>query len=176
MSASSPSHGEAVPELSKAYEAMRQTGRGKHIGNFSYFHIELIHKKPCAEVIFIEILREKERSAFEYNVIKLDRRSQLSFLLYEDFSVPFPALRSALSIDFERGTCRLRDYRGRRNPPILHRKELLLPSDHPLVPQSIELTQKLERLGAYESRKMIGTRNAWGARLNALGIVVENGT
>ena len=62
-----------------------------------------------------------------------------------------------------------------RSPPVLHRKELLLPANHPLVPAGVELTERLDRLGAFEDATRIGTREAWRARLSSLGLTIEDG-
>ena len=110
----------------------------------------------------------------EFNVVKLGR-SRLSFLLYEHFSRPFPALLTALSCDVAQATSRFTDYSRRRNPPILHRKELLLPAHHLLVPPAARLTRELERLGAFERPSEIGTRDGWLTRLDSLGLVIEDG-
>ena len=93
-----------------------------------------------------------------------------SFLRYESFDTPFPALLTALSCDLERGSARHIDFTTRRNPPILHRKELLLPEDDPRVAEATRLTDRLERLGAFSNRATIGTRDGWRRQLLALGL------
>ena len=141
---------------------------------FSYYHVDLIAKLPgVAEVLQISAHRFGERQS-DFNVVKL-ARSRLSFLLYEHFSEPFPALLTALSCDIAHGASRYTDYSQRRNPPILHRKELLLPADHPLVPAAVQLTERLDRLGAFKDPARIGTRNSWLARLCFLGLTIKDG-
>ena len=76
----------------------------------------------------------------QYNVLKLDGFNRISFLLYEHFEVSFPSLLAAVSCDLGNGNIRRSDYGKRANPPILHRKELLLPENHPLVPEAARLT------------------------------------
>jgi len=68
-------------------------------------------------------LREKLGIATDFNVIKLSTDClKISFLSYPDFfSDPHPALHHSISIDLAVGTGRRSDYRGRANPPILHR-------------------------------------------------------
>ena len=107
-------------------------------------------------------------------MVKLGR-SRLSFLLYEHFYRPFPALLTALSCDIALATSRFTYYSRRRSPPILHRKELLLPADHPLLAPAVQLTGELERLGAFERPSQIGTRDGWLARLDCLGLAIEDG-
>lgn len=154
---------------------MRETGRGKHVGSFSYYHMALISDTPAADAFLTKVCRELFTCPLTYNVLKLDRRSRMSFLMYKDFSAPFPELDLALSCNILKGTVRKTDYRRRPNPPILHRKELLLPENHPLVPAAVRLTERLESHGAFANARAIGTRNGWIARLKSIGLSIVNG-
>ena len=73
------------------------------------------------------------------------------------------------------GGCRFTDYSQRASPPILHRKELLLPANHSLVPAAVELTERPDRFGAFEDTTRIGTRKVWRARSSSLGFTIEKG-
>ncbi|MCY4029680.1 MAG: hypothetical protein OXH75_25620 [Acidobacteria bacterium] len=103
-------------------------------------------------------------------MLKLNRQSRVSFLDYEEFSATFPTLRSALTCDLDRMTARHIIYASTGNPPVLHRKELLLPTDHPLVPDAVRLTASLESRGAFADTSRIGTRDGWTTTLAALGL------
>ena len=155
-----------------AYAQLRTTGRGKHVGRFSYYHIRLIAHRPGV-ASYLETLCQGFCASFRFNVVKLGHKSRVSFLHYEDFSVPFPALLRSLSCDAERGTCRRTSYAERSNPPILHRKELLLHEDDPLVPDAERLTRWLELHGAFRDARAIGTREVWRGRLAALGLTEQ---
>lgn len=160
--------------LGWAYASLKRTGRGKHIGRFSYYHRTLAEE--CDDVLdYLEgIASRVHDAASQFNVIKLDHRSRVSYLRYEDFATSrFPALLWALSCDLSRATARWTDYSGRRNPPILHRKELLLRADSPLVPEAARLTRQLERLGAFADPRRIGTRKGWISRLETLGLTLD---
>ena len=161
--------------LGWAYANLKSTGRGKHVGRFSYYHRTLAEE--CDDVLdYLEGIASRVHDhASQFNVIKLDARSRLSFLRYEDFATTrFPALLWALSCDVSRGTVRRTDYSARGNPPILHRKELLLPADSSLVPEAARLTRELERLGAFADPRRIGTRKAWISRLEALDLILDD--
>lgn len=124
---------------------------------------------------FLKTVRDRfDEPHFDFNVVKLSR-SRLSFLEYDHFEDPFPALLKSLYCDVFSGRQQFTDYSPRRNPPILHRKELLLPVDHPLVPIASRLTERLESLGAFKSGSHIGTRNGWLARLRSLGLTIHDG-
>ena len=72
----------------------------------------------------------------EFNVVRVNAyASQVSFLLYPNFfEDAFPTLDSTFSVDLARGSKSKRSYRDSLNPPILHRKETLLPPEHPHRP------------------------------------------
>lgn len=157
-------------DLAWAYAELRSSGRGKHVRSFSYYHASLVAERPPVARFLAGICRGSCGSFDDFSVVKLDGRSRVSFLRYEDFDAAFPALLAARSCDIERGTCRETNYAGRRNPPILHRKELLLPSDDPRVPGAERLTRCLEARGAFADAKSIGTRISWRRRLEDLGL------
>ena len=161
--------------LAWAYQTLRQTGRGKHVGKFSYYHTSLVVRAPSVEQFFAITLLEIHGTRIEFNVVKLDRDSRLSFLLYDDFTAQFPTLRSAVSLDLVLGTSRATNYSHRSNPPILHRKELLLCADDSLVPKAAELTKRLDACGAFAKSNKIGTRNGWASRLHDLGMTLIDG-
>jgi len=165
---------EASASLGLTYHQLRLTGRGKHVGHFSYYHTRLTSRLPCVQACLEATRNRLYLAPFDFNVVKLDRHSRISFLLYEDFTAPFPALLKALSCDVARDTSRLSDYSQSTNPPILHRKELLLVADDPLVPEAVRLTEKLERLGAFANAKTIGTLNGWKAVLQSLGLTLDH--
>jgi len=158
-------------KLGLANRTLRTTGRGKHVGGFSYYHVDLVVQVPAAWE-FVQKTRGRFEPRSNFNVVRLSH-SRLSYLLYERFSVPFPALRTSLFCDLASGASRFTDFSRRPNPPILHRKELLLPADDPLVPEAVRLTQRLESLGAFRGVKTIGTREGWRSRLAALGLTFE---
>ncbi len=58
------------------------------------------------------------------------------------------------------------DYFGSENPPILHRKEMFLPADHPLREKFARLTRQEELHGLLDETATIGTRLGWQARLD----------
>ena len=145
------------------------------MGPFSYFHVALVAQVPTAELFLTEVRRHLIGDPLDYNVLKLDRSSRISFLMYQDFSEPFPALDIAYSCNIREGRARKADYRRGSNPPILHRKELLLPEEHPLVPAAVRLTEQLEAHGAFADASSIGTRNGWTARLESIGLSIVDG-
>jgi DNA phosphorothioation-associated putative methyltransferase len=97
------------------------------------------------------------------NIVKLHRHEpKVSYLSYPDFeSDPHPALGHSLVVHFRTFRLKSRSYRSYRNPPILHRKEAFLHSQHPLYPKFARLSRSEEKHGLYYDPATIGTREGW---------------
>ncbi len=159
----------AQAPLAEPYARLMATGRGKHVGPFSYYHMALVSTLPGLPDRLAQARTDLGLAAGDFNVIKLDAGERLSFLRYEDFDeAPFPALLIAESCRVRQRKVLFTDYTNRANPPILHRKELLFPADHPIVSSAASLTQRLDRRGAFRPSTTIGTRSGWETRLAEL--------
>jgi DNA phosphorothioation-associated putative methyltransferase len=128
-----------------------------------------------------ETLTAAKRLAGEpgWNVVKLEpaRPHRVTLLLYEDFAVAaFPALLASTTVDLARDRVSRRDFRKSVNPPILHRKELLLAADHADRPRFAALTAALEDRGLFADSARIGFWRDWQDRLAAAGIAVTDHT
>ncbi len=98
------------------------------------------------------------------SVAKLNLRTgRLSLLAYLDFDEdPFPEL--AASWTFTPGSTSpptYRIYTDSLNPPILHRKELLVPASHPARDTWSRLTSTAEALGLFDDTTTIGFKLNW---------------
>jgi DNA phosphorothioation-associated putative methyltransferase len=112
-------------------------------------------------------------AATTWNVAKV-KGNTVSLLLYEAFEASaFPALLDAVRVDLNTETVVRTDYRGRANPPILHRKETLLLPDDPQRPAFAALTRLAEEHNLFAEPHRIGTQKAWLERLQAAGLVVQ---
>jgi hypothetical protein len=106
------------------------------------------------------------------NVAKLNLRSgQLSLLLYRDFeTVAFPELDASwVFAPEDLRSSKFRTYRDSLNPPVLHRKELLVGEDHPQRASWSELTKTAESLGLFDDTSSIGFRLNWDRRIAEKG-------
>lgn len=56
------------------------------------------------------------------------------------------------------------------NPPILHRKELLLPENHPEYEKWREITRRCEAAGLFRDSRRIGRKRAWEELLKKAGL------
>lgn len=110
----------------------------------------------------------------EHNLIKIstDGRS-ISLLQYNDFDQSaHPELRHSVRVYLPKATYTIRDYSNSLNPPILHRKDVLVDMLYSLHSAFADLTSKEEQLGLL-SRPDIGTKNGWLALLSEMNLTIE---
>jgi DNA phosphorothioation-associated putative methyltransferase len=109
------------------------------------------------------------------NLIKIHRRSgKLSYLVYPDFdNDPHPALLRSIRINLRTRQIDSNDYAQSANPPVLHRKEKFLTTDHPLYAKFARLTEQEERHGLLDETATIGTREGWSKRLTERGFALK---
>lgn len=138
---------------------------GKKVVNNVYWHSSLTpEQSPEIQAKIAEAERLADVQAdIDYNVVKVDLNSQsLSLLYYLDFfDAPFPVLNQSYRIDLDRQRIEKRSYEASLNPPILHRKELLLSEHHPRITEYRELTATAEQLGLFDNPVAIGFKQAW---------------
>ncbi|MEI6070130.1 MAG: DNA phosphorothioation-associated putative methyltransferase, partial [Methylococcaceae bacterium] len=138
---------------------------GKKVLNNIYWHSSLTPAQPDDVQQFIaeaETLANVQAGT-DYNIVKYDGNSQsLSLLWYPCFfDDAFPALEKSYRIDLSTRRVEKRSYQASLNPPILHRKELLLRPNDPHNAQFKELTATAEQLGLFENTLRIGFKQAW---------------
>jgi DNA phosphorothioation-associated putative methyltransferase len=105
------------------------------------------------------------------SVIKLNiKTGRISLLEYIDFDVdPFPTLGDSWLIEPNSTTPIFRTYKASLNPPILHRKELLVSSTYPHRDEWCKTTAEAEALGLFENTKIIGFKRNWERLIAGLG-------
>lgn len=145
---------------------------GKHLPMALYVHADAVGRlAPILRVLdgaARRLIGETESST----VVKLHLdRPAVSYLEYPDFdSDPHPRLRSGYIVALEKLRCDFRDYSGHANPPILHRKELLLADDDPRRGRFAALSAQEQRAGLYDSGDPIGRRREWERLMLARGL------
>ncbi|WP_319587914.1 hypothetical protein [uncultured Desulfobulbus sp.] len=112
-----------------------------------------------------------------WNIIKIFKYEfKISLLHYPDFfSMAYPELHTSFVYNFLKNTLRSFNYKKSSNPPILHRKEMFLSKDHPLVPLFKELTREGEQAGLYDNSKFIGFKKNWSNIIAERGYKLEDG-
>lgn len=140
---------------------------GKRVRGATYLHRSALSALPDADRKRVDAAALSTGVA--WNVVRVSR-DDISLLDYADFDDdPFPALRASALVRPGRNAV-TRDYSARRNPPVLHRKELLVGDDHPLRSTWSAVTDRLVAAGAFADSHRIGTREAWRRRLEELSM------
>ena len=113
--------------------------------------------------------------AFQFNVVKVNLKThRLSILEYAHFEQdPFPTLLTSHSFENPNSPPIKRSFSASLNPPILHRKELLVESSHPQINCWIETTRLAESLGLFENSQSIGFKLNWFKKIESKGYFLE---
>ena len=144
---------------------------GKLVGGFLYIH------RDALDLVEASLAERAQRCQeivgdFEWNVAKLSR-NEVSLLQYSCFDENgFPVLLRSAKIKLLTGEATFTDFSLRANPPILHRKELLLRWDDARRPKFAGLTKAAEDYGLFANPSKIGTRQRWLALLTSKGLHV----
>lgn len=152
---------------------------GKFVGGHLYLHttalpvLPEVWRQAAAKAVELAGVRPDE----DFNVIKLHPRGEeLSLLDYRDFfDDPFPSLGRSWRVSLGRGSVVYRTYEESRNPPILHRKELLLPVSHARLDEYRAMTEAAEALGLFAETNRIGFRAQWYALIRERGYELAGG-
>lgn len=150
---------------------------GKTVGGFTYLHVSAL--SALSEAWQTRILKAADcvglRLALDFNVVKFMKLSDdLSLLDYSDFfESPFPALSRSWRVNPDAQSVTFRNYADSRNPPILHRKELLLTLDHPRIQEFQSLTQAAEAIGLFNDTRRIGFQEYWYQLIAERGYSLE---
>ena len=147
---------------------------GKRLPDAVYLHVSALDHVPQE---FGDAAARAARIAgvtdASFNVVKFGVDGvRVTLLAYPGFfEQGFPTLERSWTVDLEPERCAERRYSA-ENPPILHRKESLLPSSHPDIERFRRLTEAAEAVGLFELANSIGTLLAWNTKLQRLGLRV----
>lgn len=152
---------------------MKQLIPFKIVGPHRYTHIDNFKLLNDSDQRRIQAaIRISSPSSF--NVIKLsDQDDVVTLLDYPGIlDEAFPQLSKYWTVDIAAGSYRHRSYAESLNPPILHRKELLLPTDHPKRKIYQALTDAAEQIGLFDDPNRIGFKRAWETLISQKGFRV----
>ena len=115
------------------------------------------------------------RRGEHFNLVRIDLDgSEVALLHYPGFAeVPFPALAESWRVDLAAGSVSHRTYADSLNPPILHRKELLLPADDPRRETWAALTTACESVGLFDDPRRIGYQRQWEQLVRERGYRID---
>ena len=156
---------------------IKQIKTGKHLPDSVYLHKSAITTIPDKLLVFLnKAITTPELNTISWNIIKLFKREfKISLLEYQEFyTEAFPSLSCSHSINLHELTIKKIQYKASKNPPILHRKEILLAPENPLIPEYRKLTEQAE--GLFENKRIIGFKNGWEKILKKKGLTVHGHT
>jgi DNA phosphorothioation-associated putative methyltransferase len=137
---------------------------GKHIGERIYLHLSAVDSLSLEgrdALTRAQELSDVRSDAF--NVVRFEPANDtVTFLQYTDFfEDACPALSESWKVCIGENNVAHRRFDESFNPPILHRKELLLAPDHPDRSRFERLTTQLESIGLFQDPVRIGFRLQW---------------
>jgi DNA phosphorothioation-associated putative methyltransferase len=152
---------------------------GKRVVDDLYIHVSALDALEDVQLrtrIETALTHLGDESRPSPNVAKVNLRTgRLSLLSYPEFDEdPFPQLVASwtFSSDSTAGPT-FRTYAESLNPPILHRKELLVPDNHPAREQWGNLTATAEALGLFDDPTTIGFRLNWIRLVESKGYRID---
>jgi len=151
------------------------TNRKKRVGSTWYVHRTQIDALAERESQLIKAaLALTQTPLASVDVFKFHGESaRVSLLRYPGFfSEAFPILQDYWTVDVGLGVIRYRDLSLSSNPPILHRKELLLAEDHSQISVFEAVTERAEAIGLFDEPHKIGLKLSWNRLLEAKGYEV----
>ncbi|MGL4475159.1 MAG: DNA phosphorothioation-associated putative methyltransferase, partial [Shewanella sp.] len=164
-----------VTEFTQAVETLTF---GKKLPEAIYLHRQALEvASPRLYQFSLAIANALKVNGNSWNIIKVSRRQfALSLLNYPSFyTEAYPALNSSISIDLSKLSHRVLDYTDSDNPPILHRKELLVLTDDPHYNSFKMITVEGEAAGLYENTRLIGFKSSWEAHIAKHGYILMDG-
>ena len=149
---------------------------GKRVARRTYAHVSLIDelaeddRRRVEEAVQISGLQAGEH----FQVARLDpEHDEVALLSYPSFlDELFPSLLASWRVHLPTKAVRFRDYSSSLNPPILHRKELMLPASHTDQERLQRVTRLAESIGLFDDPVRIGFRNQWNELVASKGYMV----
>ena len=154
---------------------------GKRVVDDLYIHLSAVNQLESADhraLIQAALQRVPADHAAAPNLAKLNLRTgRLSLLAYPDFEeAPFSALSASWAFsDDPAAPPGFRSYDGTLNPPILHRKELMVAPGHSGREAWLQLTASAEALGLFDDTTTIGFALNWQRLVQRKGYRLVDG-
>jgi DNA phosphorothioation-associated putative methyltransferase len=149
---------------------------GKFVAGRRYFHTSAVSslEPPAVELLSAASGLASIKPNRDYNVARIDpSNNTISLLSYPGFfDEAFPRLARSWRVSLVQRQVTLRNYEDSLNPPVLHRKELLLNADDPRRSAYERLTTQIESQRLFEDPVRIGFKLQWERLLTERGFRV----
>ena len=164
----------SIADVTALNAACQAAPFGKLTPEALYVHAGAIARLPPLLRVYIGAAETLTGNVDDATLIKLHRhKPQVSFLLYPTFDRdPHPALHGSFVARLPELRTTYRDFTKSENPPILHRKETLVPTDYPGRSKFARLTTQEERAGLLD-KPNIGRRAQWEQLLHDNGYLLR---
>ena len=159
-------------------ELVKKMPIGKKLPDARYIHKDGLEEIPSELSNFIYAVGNALKiEQSNWDLVKLNTNEfKLSLLSYPTFfTEPYPALTQSVTIDLVKLTHRITQYEESDNPPILHRKETMVPITHKAYESFVYITQEGENAGLYQNSRMIGFKQSWLRTIEAHGYTLVDG-
>ncbi|EXJ11399.1 DNA phosphorothioation-associated putative methyltransferase [Nitrincola nitratireducens] len=151
---------------------------GKTLPDATYLHKTALEKASCELfTLCSNVARALKVDTTEWDLVKLFRKEfKVAFLSYPDFyNESYPSLKQSILVDLSKLTSKITSYKDSDNPPILHRKELMVSVDDPLREHFESLTKEGELAGLYANPFKIGFKQTWERLIEQKGYNLKDG-
>ena len=154
---------------------------GKQVAGNVYIHRDSIgsYEESWFSEVYAKALKViGEGTPVDYDVVKINKHSHRAWLLSYPrfFEDPFPALEHSCRINISTHEVTNTSFAHYVDPPIIHRKELMLAFDHPKRALFTRLTKDLDAIGVFKVSGSIGNKNVWNKRLVEADVSIINHT
>jgi hypothetical protein len=162
----------------KFFKLVKKIKIGKHLPDAIYFHKSAFKNIPSDLAIIIKnVAKALKIKDEEWNLVKVFKKEyKISLLNYPlFFEDSYPSLARSVNIDLSKLEFKIIDFSQSDNPPILHRKETMVPSDHESFEKFRMITKEGEAAGLYENSKSIGFKKSWERVIDQYDYKLVNG-
>lgn len=145
-------------------ELVKHLNVGKKLPDAIYIHASCLEQIPVKLSGLINAVGKALKiPENKWNIVKLSRNTfSLSLLHYPTFfEDSYPALHQSVTVDLAKLSHKITDYSNYDNPPILHRKETMIPKDHAYYEEFCLITSEGEQAGLYDNPRTIGFKASW---------------
>lgn len=162
----------------KFSEWIKQLSVGKRLPDAVYLHKSALEQASVElHHLCMTVARALKIEDSAWDLVKLFRKEfKIAFLSYPDFyQQSYPALKKSTLVDLAKLSTKETNYADSENPPILHRKELMILECDPHYQLFSEITSEGENAGLYENPFKIGFKQTWQRLINQKGYELVDG-
>ncbi|MGK7879953.1 MAG: DNA phosphorothioation-associated putative methyltransferase [Crocosphaera sp.] len=152
----------------------KKSSIGKQLPTALYVHISAIDSLDIRLQEYEKKARLTEKIEGATIIKFATDKPTISYLFYPEFdNDPHPALSLSIVVNLDTEQISYWDYKKKKNPPILHRKESFITPDYPNYETFAHLTNMEEELDLLNLNVPIGTKEQWEKRLDRKRIIFE---